>query len=152
MTPEVSGACALVLSGAALLLGQPNAVLRALGGFLVAFLLLSAASLGADILSAAPVVVRSMVSPALARFLVSASVLACLALMAPRMLARIDPIWAAWSMLAISEISSVVLRGAAFALSDLLSSGIAAIATLTLITIGAKRIFPRRRQIEDYLS
>jgi hypothetical protein len=116
MTPEVSGACALILSGLALLVGQRNAVSHAFRGFLVAFLLLSASSLGADILTATPETFRSLISPALARFLGCAAVPACIALMAPRTLANIDRTWAAWSMLAISEFSSLVYRGAAFEL------------------------------------
>ena len=121
MTAAMSGVYALILSGLALLIGQQNAVTRAFTGFLFAFVLLSAASLGADFLSATSDSVRSVIPPALGRFFVCAAVLGCFALVAPRTLERIDLMWITWSLLAISEVSSLVFRGTAFTMEELWS-------------------------------
>ena len=146
MTPELSGAYALFLSGLALLLGQRNSFSRATNGFVLAFLLLTASSLGADLLNTSGRSVSDLISPAVARIAFSGAVLALLALFKPKILASIDLIWVTWAILAISEISSLIFRGMAFRFQELFSSGIAAIVLLTIASIAIQRLVRNRKR------
>lgn len=147
MTPEMTGAVALILAGFALLLAQRNAPPRAVGGVLAALVLMTAASLGADALSFVPEGVRSLIPPAFARLLACLVILAVVTWWVPQWLARIDRMWAAWGILAISEASSLILLGTPFSLGELLSSGIAAILIVTVAAISFQRLRQRRSSL-----
>ena len=145
MTVEASGVYALALLGLALLIGQRSAASNSLGGFVIAFLLLSAASFGADLQSDAPADIRAVLTPALARIVAASGILICLILAVPQIMARIDRIWIIWSILAISEVSSLAFRSRVFDLGELFSSGIAAIAAIVLASTSIHRSVKRRQ-------